>query len=369
MRALIVSCVFPPEPVMSAQTSHQIAEHLVQRGHEVTVIAPFPSRPAGTPYDGHSRALFRRSMDPKGFKVMRCPSFYSRESRMTSRFAENLSFGLTGAWAAMMEQRPDIIYANTWPIVATCMLATVARWRRVPLVVSVQDVYPESLEVQGRIPRQGMVARWMRRIDTGVARRCHALITISPRFADIYRRDRRVDPARVHVIPNWTEPHESVAHEQTDRFRAELGIPPDAFVVAYGGNVGVAAGVETVVQAFQQLDELPHLRLVIAGACVAMINPSLYEGWSTSVEEAKSMGKTILLSNIAVHREQAPVRGLFFDPRNVEELAEKLWKTWTGYSAEAETQWVTSARSDATQRLRSYAVAYQDIICQTLDRG
>ena len=38
---------------------------------------------------------------------------------------------------------------------------------------------------------------------------------------------------------------------------------------------------------------------------LAVINPSLFEGWSSTVEEAKSFGKKILLSDIAVHREQA----------------------------------------------------------------
>ena len=119
---------------------------------------------------------------------------------------------------------------------------------------------------------------------------------------------------------------------------------------------------------FRVLGNVPRSDVLgLAKACVAMINPSFYEGWSTSVEEAKSMGKTILLSNIAVHKEQAPVRGLFFDPRNAEELAEVLLKTWTGYSVEGEAQWVASARADAIRRLRSYAAAYQDIVERTLD--
>ena len=52
MYALIVSAVFPPEPVVSAQTSAQIVDALVRRQHQVTVIAPFPSKPAGKLYQG-----------------------------------------------------------------------------------------------------------------------------------------------------------------------------------------------------------------------------------------------------------------------------------------------------------------------------
>lgn len=53
---------------------------------------------------------------------------------------------------------------------------------------------------------------------------------------------------------------------------------------------------------------------LVRGA-IAMIQPSLFEGWSTVVEDARAFGKTIFLSDIAVHLEQAPRHGLFY-PRN-----------------------------------------------------
>lgn len=57
-----------------------------------------------------------------------------------------------------------------------------------------------------------------------------------------------------------------------------------------------------------------------------VINPSFFEGWSTTVEEAKIFNKRILLSDINVHREQNPKRGIFFNPRNPQELADKISK-------------------------------------------
>jgi glycosyltransferase involved in cell wall biosynthesis len=56
-------------------------------------------------------------------------------------------------------------------------------------------------------------------------------------------------------------------------------------------------------------------------AATAMINPSLSEGWSTTVEEAKSLGVPLLLSNLNVHVEQAGDSARYFDPRAAEQLA------------------------------------------------
>ncbi|ASU33650.1 glycosyltransferase family 4 protein [Mucilaginibacter xinganensis] len=54
----------------------------------------------------------------------------------------------------------------------------------------------------------------------------------------------------------------------------------------------------------------------------ALVNPSYFEGWSSTVEEAKSVGTLTLLSDIPVHKEQNPQGARFFDPDSPAELAQ-----------------------------------------------
>ena len=56
----------------------------------------------------------------------------------------------------------------------------------------------------------------------------------------------------------------------------------------------------------------------------AVLNPSRFEGWSTTVEEAKTLNKRLILSNIGVHREQSPEFGSFFAPDDAIKLAELM---------------------------------------------
>lgn len=53
----------------------------------------------------------------------------------------------------------------------------------------------------------------------------------------------------------------------------------------------------------------------------ALVQPSLFEGWSSIVEDGRAFGKPIALSDIAVHREQDPPGGRFFDPHDPASLA------------------------------------------------
>ena len=55
----------------------------------------------------------------------------------------------------------------------------------------------------------------------------------------------------------------------------------------------------------------------------AVINPSLFEGWSSTVEECKSVGKNMILSDLDVHKEQYP-NAVFFKRDSIESLKEVL---------------------------------------------
>ncbi len=57
---------------------------------------------------------------------------------------------------------------------------------------------------------------------------------------------------------------------------------------------------------------------------IAIIQPSLFEGWSTVVEDAKALGQFIVLSSLPIHKEQISTNCLFFEPFDVEGLAEKM---------------------------------------------
>jgi len=150
MRILIVTCVYPPEPVISAQTSAQIAEEMAGLGHQVKVLAPFPSRPMGQMYPQYKRGLLQSEICPQGYEIVRCFSFFSSVSSLLSRFLENISFGLSVFFVLLFSPRADIVYGNTWPIFAQGLLMLACKLRRMPLVLSVQDLYPESLFIQKR---------------------------------------------------------------------------------------------------------------------------------------------------------------------------------------------------------------------------
>ena len=81
------------------------------------------------------------------------------------------------------------------------------------------------------------------------------------------------------------------------------------------------------IKNLKYLGELKYIEICsLLYNCKAVINPSFFEGWSTSVEESKIYNKTCILSNIPTHLEQKPRNGIYFNPNNFKELAEVIQK-------------------------------------------
>lgn len=86
----------------------------------------------------------------------------------------------------------------------------------------------------------------------------------------------------------------------------------------------------------------------------AVINPSLFEGWSSTVEECKSVGKNMILSDLTVHKEQYP-NATFFDKHDVNSL-KNILKNYKDEKSSFDEK-------SLTERTRKFANTYV-IICK-----
>jgi len=99
--------------------------------------------------------------------------------------------------------------------------------------------------------------------------------------------------------------------------------------------------------------------------CTALVNPSLFEGWSTTVEEARVMGTPMLLSDIAVHKEQMHTQAVYFNRYDAQFLADIL----AGFVPVTETkrrQLVMQSRADGFYRVKRFSEQFVDLVNKCL---
>ena len=113
---------------------------------------------------------------------------------------------------------------------------------------------------------------------------------------------------------------------------------------------------------FRLLGMLPYAELGALMRCsVGLLNPSLFEGWSTPVEEARSLGVPLLLSDLDVHREQAGAAATYFERHSAASLADALAAARPLPDAERE-QRLVDARADAARRVRQFAADFAALV-------
>ena len=141
-------------------------------------------------------------------------------------------------------------------------------------------------------------------------------------------------PEKFFFLPNQFWKHKN--HECVIQALLLLKARGSEVVVAASGkqadprDTGHFPRLEYLIQSnhlernFRLLGLIPHAHIpALMRTCAALINPSTFEGWSTTVEEAKAMGTPMILSSLRVHREQSE-GALFFDPASPEKLADIL---------------------------------------------
>lgn len=264
MRVILISCVYPPEPVTSATTSAALADGLVEAGHDVTVITAFPSRPEGCLYAGYRRSFRRISKESERFRLIRTFATVSKHSTVLSRVLENTSFGICSSINSIFIGA-DVAYFNTWPIIAGSMSSALARLRSIPYVLSIQDIHPEAIIEQGKLSPSSLSARTMRVIDRWVARNAKHVVTISQNFADFYQLNRGISPERISVVPNWMDENAIAPRTRNNPFRERLKIAENTFVAMYAGNVGTTADIPTLLKSAELLRDESRILFVIAG--------------------------------------------------------------------------------------------------------
>lgn len=249
MRILVAVCNFPPEPNVMSSISYEIASALSQN-HEVTVIAPYPSRPAG--YD------FSSCKSVEGtFNLVRVHTHIYTASKIIGRSREGISLGKSIAhYVKDHHEDIDVIYMMVSPYFAEFYIAKAAAKYGLPLVRHIQDVFPEP--IVRRIPVVGnLVFKMALPVDKYICRHSTRTVCIGDRIKHYIATTRKADESRMYVVMNW---------QDESRFREIIPYNKnrDIFTFMFLGNLSTAANLHYIVRCYAESGS-EKSRLVIAG--------------------------------------------------------------------------------------------------------
>lgn len=257
MRILIVSQYFYPEEFRI----NDVAWSLQKKGHVVDVLTGKPNYPVGTIFDGY-RALGRTTENYNGVTIHRVPMI--PRGRGGLRLSLNyLSFVVSGVMYSrrMLRNREyDVVFVYGNSPILQAIPAIFIRWcRRIPVVLWVQDLWPESLQATGYIHSRAVLGA-VRSIVGFIYRHVDLLLAQSQTFVRALRP--LAATTVVKYYPNSVDDSFAVrsAVEKTD-----IHDGSEVFSVVFAGNIGSAQAVEVIINAANQLKEFANIQFVVVG--------------------------------------------------------------------------------------------------------
>jgi glycosyltransferase involved in cell wall biosynthesis len=265
VRILYVSQYFPPEMGAPAARVSELAERWAARGHEVTVLTGFPHHPTGiVPPEYRGRAFARERWH--GVDVVRAYVYATANKGVGKRALSYASFAASAVLMgpfAREARRADVVVATSPQFLCGLAGWALASTLRVPYVLEVRDLWPDSIVAVGIWPPRHPFIRGLRVLERFVYARASMLVAVTDSFVDTWI-EQGVDPSKIRVVKNGVDLRAFVPRPPDAALRAELGLG-DAFVVGYIGTHGLAHALGSLLDVAEALRHDPGVRFLLVG--------------------------------------------------------------------------------------------------------
>ena len=248
MKILFFTHYYTPEGNAPATRVSALCERWVKAGHDVTVVTCPPNVPNGIVYDGYANK--RTSEVINGVKVERVKLYIAANKGAVRRVLNYVSYFVKSLLAAMRLPKPDVVIATSPQIFCGYVGVWYKRLRRVPLVMEIRDIWPESMFAVGaNVPKIGI---WMLEIiEKAMYRKCDKLVTVGQGYFDRLA-EKGVPKEKMSIVMNGTDLAVYLPREKNVELLKKYGLD-GKFVVSYIGTVGMACGLEVVLGAAENL--------------------------------------------------------------------------------------------------------------------
>lgn len=251
-RILIISAVFPPEQVTSALMTYDIAKELSKK-YRVTVLRPIPTRPIGAHFD-------KPLLVDDSFETIMVHSYTCPKSRLIGRMKESISFSKACVkYIKAHRKEIDFIYNGAWQLFGVNIIAKIAVKYKIPYLITVQDIYPESLLTGHHYPMvvEKFVKLFFNPMDKYYTSHAFKVRTISDEMADYMSQTRHIARSHYVVMNNWQ-------NDEDFENLPEKEVAGAKVIFAYVGSINVHANVDLIIKSFHEA-KLENAELQIYG--------------------------------------------------------------------------------------------------------
>jgi len=264
MKILLLTQYYLPESGSASIKMSELAEYLINKGHDVTVIAGFPNYPYGKIYEGYKMKVYMREII-NGVKIIRTPLYItSKRYSFPYRMLNHISFMLSSIYGAFIAGRPDLIYYYSPPIFLGFSAWVIGKVFKAPIVADINDLWPQAPIAIGVI-KNSYIKKFAEWFEKFIYRKTTYLFF----YSHTMRQEvinKGIPKNKTEIFPLWvsTDIFKPISNEDILKFRTKL-LLNNKFIIMYAGYIGVAQGLDIVIDVAREIKEYNDILFIIIG--------------------------------------------------------------------------------------------------------
>ncbi len=247
MKILVIHQYYLGEQAPGGSRFNEMARLWTEAGHQVTVIAGTIDYTSGRSAARYAGRWITREREGE-VSVLRCytPSTYANS--YVGRAWAFFGFSLSSSWAAARCPRPDVIIATSPPLVTALpgFVASRLRWRRVPWIFEIRDLWPESAVTTGVLSATSPVTRLLYLLERWACRSADRVNVLTPAFREDLLKRGLAGSEKIVFVPNGADSDVFSPGPRDNAVRRALGWG-NRVVALYAGAHGRANALSQLV--------------------------------------------------------------------------------------------------------------------------
>lgn len=261
MKILFLTDNFYPEVNAPASRTYEHAREWVKAGHEVTVITCVPNFPKGKVFDGYKNKLWQKEVID-GIEVIRVWSYIAANKGFVRRTLDFISFSVTSFLAGLFV-KADVIVATSPQFFTALSGRTLSFWKRVPWIMEVRDLWPESIKTVGAM-KDNLFIRYFEWEEMRCYRSAKTIVVVTDSFKRTLTA-RGVDADKIKVVKNGVDKEMFKPVPKDEALIGELGLEGKK-IIGYIGTHGMAHKLDFILDCARNMQGRNDFHFLFIGA-------------------------------------------------------------------------------------------------------
>lgn len=263
MKLLILTQYFPPEVGAPQNRLFELALRLIKLNVEVTVLTAMPNYPQMEIYEGFKSNTYLYE-EKEGLKIHRSSIFVSKNKSIVNRLRNYFSFVLSSIFTSKkLENKYDFLMCESPPLFLGYSALYLARKKSAKLIFNVSDLWPESAEKLG-VVTNSFLLKLAYNLEAKLYKKS---VLVTGQTQGICENIvNRFPSVKTYWLPNGVDlNYYNPEKINRDNWREKNNFKESDLIFLYAGIIGIAQGLEIILNAAKSFNTQPHIKFVLLG--------------------------------------------------------------------------------------------------------